>query len=220
LNKNKASSTTEILTPFGTTIGKLPTDIKEIAIKPDGGKVFYYTINGSYSNWFISNPDGTGAVSIFSHPLTEWLPKWTSSNLIMMQNKKSSEAIGYNYSFDISSKTLKKMGVSIAGISPNTNTLEEKCVQSKDKNITFYCAIPNQFPSGNYPDVWYKGLVSTEDSIRKIDMGNDIFYNVADVSSLSDQKIDVVDMSLSPDQSHLIFRNKIDGYLWMLRVGE
>ena len=63
LNKNSTSSTNESLTPFGTTIGKLPTGVKEIAIKPDGAKIFYYTINGSYSDWFISNPDGTSAFS-------------------------------------------------------------------------------------------------------------------------------------------------------------
>lgn len=220
LNKNKASSTVESLTPFSTTIGKLPTGIKEIAIKPDGSKIFYYTISGSYSNWFISNPDGTGATLVMTHPLTEWLPKWISANTIMMQNKASSEAVVYNYFFDVSSKVLKKAGINMAGISSQTNTLAEKCVQTKDKNLTLYCAVPNYLPPGNYPDIWYKGLVSTEDFIQKIDSGNDIFYNTADLSSLSNQKIDVVDPSLSPDESHLIFRNKIDGYLWLLRIGE
>lgn len=220
LNKNKASTTAEILTPFSTTISKLPTSIKEIAIKPDGSKIFYYTINGSYSNWFISNPDGTGSVSVMTHPLTEWLPKWTSANTVVIQNKASSEAVTYNYFFDVSSKVLKKAGVNMAGISSQTNTLAEKCVQLKDKNTTLYCAVPSYLPPGNYPDIWYKGLVSTEDFIQKIDVGNNIFYNTADLSSLSNQKIDVVDMSVSPDETHLIFRNKIDGYLWLLRIGE
>lgn len=221
LNKNKASTTAESLTPFSTTISKLPTGIKEIAIKPDGSKIFYYTINSSYSNWFISNPDGTSSSLVMTHPLTEWLPKWISANTIMMQNKASSEAVVYNYFFDVSSKVLKKAGINNAGISSQTNTLEEKCVRAtKEKSTTLYCATPYQFPNGNYPDIWYKGLVSTEDFIQKIDLGNDIFYNTADLSSLSNQKIDVVDMSLSPDESHLIFRNKIDGYLWLLRIGE
>jgi hypothetical protein len=253
LNKNAASTTTEILTPFSTTIGKLPTDIKEIAMKPDGTKIFYYTVSGPLSNWFISNPDGTGASNVFSHSLTEWLPKWISANTITMQNKSSSESIGFVYSFDVSNKALKKIGTGATGISANTksdgsvslvsgggsfpqlfvvdnknvsskqitvNGLADKCVWLKDKVPTVYCAIPNQIPKGNWPDVWYKGLVSTEDFIEKIDLNNDIYYNIANLSELSDQKIDVVDMSLSPDETHLIFRNKIDGYLWMLRIGE
>jgi hypothetical protein len=137
-----------------------------------------------------------------------------------MQIKGSSETVSYSYSFDISTKILKKIGVVETGISTQTKTLAEKCVQTRDKSVILYCAVPNQIPSGNYPDVWYKGLISTEDFIEKIDINNDIFYNTADLSSLSNQKIDVVDMSISPDETHLIFRNKIDGYLWMLRMGD
>lgn len=253
LNKNNASTTAESLTPFSTTIGKLPTGIKEIATKPDSTKIFYYTIKGSYSNWFVSNPDGTGSNLVMSHPLTEWLPNWISPNLVMMQNKSSSESAEYNYSFDVSNKILKKIGIGMVGFSSNpkadglftlvsnggsfpqlfivdnknvtskiirTNTLAEKCVWLKEKSLSVLCAVPNQIPSGNYPDIWYKGLVSTEDFIEKIDINNDIFYNTADLTSLSDQKIDVVDISISPDETHLIFRNKIDGYLWLLRIEE
>ena len=219
LNKNTASTSVESLTPFGTTVSKLPTGIKEIAVSPDGTKIFYYTVSGS-SSWFISNPDGTGAAQVLSHPLTEWLPKWISANTITMQTKGSALALSYNYSFDVGNKTLKKIGIAETGISSRTNTLPEKCVELKDKNPTFYCAVPNQLPAGNYPDVWYKGLVSTEDFIEKIDLSNDIFYGVADLPDLSGQKIDVIDPMLSPDESHLIFRNKIDGYLWLLRIGE
>jgi len=252
LSKSIASTTDETLTPFSTTIGKLPTGIKEITIKPDGSKIFYY-IAGGLSKWFISNPDGTNSSQIMTHPLTEWVPKWVSGNIVIMQTKGSSESIGYIYSFDVSSKVFKKIGFGVSGISSNPNadgslnlissgspspdlfvvsnknasstktmvsTLAEKCVWLKEKSPSIYCAIPNQMPGGNYPDVWYKGLISTEDFIEKIDLGNAMLSDVADLSSLSDQKIDVVDMSISPDETHLIFRNKIDGYLWMLRIEE
>lgn len=59
-----------------------------------------------------------------------------------------------------------------------------------------------------------------EDSIKKIDPINDIYYNLMDLAEESGQKIDAVDLALSPDETHLIFRNKIDGYLWMLRIEE
>jgi hypothetical protein len=169
----------------------------------------------------------------------------------MMQTKGSSESVGYTYSFDISNKTLKKVGVEASGLSsvPNAdgslslvssggaspelfiinnkstsstkitaNGLADKCVWLKDKAPAVYCAIPNQIPGGNWPDVWYKGLVSTEDFIEKIDVNNNIYYNVSNLSSVSGEQIDVVNMSLSPDGTNLIFRNKIDGYLWMLRI--
>jgi len=253
LNKNIASSTEEILTPFSTTIGKLPTDIKEISIKPDGSKIFYYTLNGTYSNWFVSNPDGTNSSLVGSHPLTEWLPKWISGNTVIMQTKGSSKSLGFDYSFDVSSKVLKKVGLEVLGISSNpktdgsltlvssggsslrlflidnknvtskaidTNTLAEKCVWLKEKNPSVLCAVPNGLPRGDYPDIWYKGLVATDDSVRKLDLNDNTSYNMADLYALSEEQIDVVDISISPDESHLIFRNKIDGYLWLLRIGE
>ncbi|KKQ78005.1 MAG: hypothetical protein A3A96_03110 [Candidatus Zambryskibacteria bacterium RIFCSPLOWO2_01_FULL_39_39] len=252
LNKNKESLASENLTPFGTTIGKLPTGIKEITIKPDGTKIFYYTTTGS-SNWFVSNPDGTATTVVMAHPLTEWLPKWVSGNTIILQTKGSSEAISYAYSFDVSNKTLKNVGVGFTGLSINpnlsgslsvissggatpqlfvvenkstalktlgVNSLAEKCVWLKEKSPTIYCAVPNQIPGGNYPDVWYKGLVSTEDYVIKIDIDNNITYTVGDFSLLTDQKIDATDLILSPDETHLVFRNKIDGFLWMLRLEE
>lgn len=252
LNKNNVGNNSESLVPFNTTISKLPTDIKEIAIKPDSTKIFYY-IAKEVSAWFISNPDGTNKSLVMSHPLTEWLPKWVSPDILMIQNKSSSESVGYVYSFDIKNKIFKKVGVGAVGLSfsPNTdgslslmsiggeapqlsvvdnkkitvsdtitNGLAEKCVWSKDKVPSVYCAIPNQIPSGNYPDVWYKGIVSTEDSIKKIKVIDNIFYDTINLSKESGEKIDVVDISLSPDETHLIFRNKADGYLWMLRIEE
>jgi len=252
LNKKTASSTNESLTPYNTSLSKLPTGIKEISLKPDGSKIFYYTGSGS-SNWYISNPDGTLSTLIYSHPLSEWLPKWISPNILIMQTKASMETTGYNYIFDIQNKTLKKVGGGVLGLSNNPNTdgvlnlvssggsipqlfiinnsdltskrlninsLADKCVWTKEKSATIYCAVPNQLPRANYPDAWYKGLINTEDSIQKIDTVNDIFYNTADLSRESGELIDVIDLNISPDQSHLLFRNKKDGFLWLLRIEE
>lgn len=253
LKKNPASSTVEDLTPFSTTIGKLPTGIKEISIKPDGSKIFYYTTPGP-SNWYIANPDGTGGSLVATNYLTEWIPFWTSADTVYMQNKSSSKTISNVYSFSIKNKTLKKVpSVEFYGLSfnPNSNetlslasnggsqptlflvdsknsvvsnldvnTFAEKCVWLKEKNPTVYCAIPERITKSDYPDSWYKGLVSNQDLITKIEVNNDIFYNIIYLSKESGEKIDVVDMTLSPDESHLIFKNKIDSYLWMLRIGE
>lgn len=252
LQKNKATSTEEILTPFSTTISKLPTGIKELSIKPDGSKIFYYTA-GSVSEWFTADPDGTKATKVMTHPLTEWLPKWLSGNTVALQTKSSAGLPGFVYTFDVSSKALKKTGPGVLGLSSNMNsdgsfnlvsssrslpqlflinnktsastpiqagTLAEKCVWLEEKTPTAYCAVPNNLPTGKYPDDWYQGLVSTNDSIQRIDLSKDIYFNIADLSSLSNQKIDVVDINISPDESHLIFRNKVDGYLWMLRIEE
>lgn len=251
LVKNTATSSTEILTPFQTVLSKLPTDIKEVTIKPDGTKIFYYTIRGAASDWFVANPDGTGATLVNSHSLTELLAKWQLPNTITLQTKSSASAPAYLYSFDISSKTLRKIGfgafglsvtpnldntltlLSKGGTSPslamldngslletpiNANTLADKCLWLGDKSPTVYCAVPNQIPSSSYPDAWYQGLVSTEDSWRKIDINNDVYYTLSDLSRETKEAIDVISPKISKDESHLIFQNKKDGFLWLLRV--
>lgn len=251
LSAQKATNT-ENLTPFDTTISQLPTGIKEITVKPDNSKIFYYTVSNS-SEWYTANPDGTKSVQVASHPLTEWLPKWTSNNTIIMQTKGSSDGPAYLYTFDTEKLILKKIGTGSLGLTSNpspdgslslvssgrtlpelflinnktasstkvyTKTLAEKCVWLKNKNPIVICAVPDGLTRGNFPDIWYKGLITTQDSIKKIDINNDIQYNVADLAEISKEKIDVSDIMLSPDESYLIFRNKIDGYLWLLRVVE
>ena len=100
----------------------------------------------------------------------------------------------------------------------DANTLSEKCAWLNTENMFAYCAIPNNFPTGNYPDDWYKGKVSTSDFLEKVDLKQNLFYRIGDLSDLAEEDIDVVDIKSSKDDSHLVFRNKTDGFLWILRV--
>lgn len=254
LNKSVTSSSSpENLTPYETVISKLPTDIKEIAVKPDGSKIFYYTIVNGGSRWYLSSPDGTGSTLVYSHPLTEWLPRWTNGDTVSIQTKSSSKNIGYAYDFNTQNRTLSKIGLGTYGLSLNpdssgtfnlvssggktpeilaydikndsylrtkVNSLADKCVWLKKESVSIYCAVPNGIPNGDYPENWYQGKITTEDSIRKVNVADNVFYVTLNLSAESGQKIDVTDISISPDDSHLIFRNKIDGFLWMLRLEE
>jgi hypothetical protein len=250
LNKSEDDFVLESYTPYTVTISKLPTGIKELSIRPDSAKVFYYTRSNT-SNWYISNPDGTNASLVYTSPITEWVPEWVSPNFITMTTKASYANIGYVYTFNISTKTLRTNGEGLVGLSTNSNkdgslilassggavpqlfmfnkgqtlairenTLSEKCVWTKEESATVYCASPKQIPSGSYPDSWYKGVVSTDDQLKKIDLTNDLFYKVFDISNESGQKTDIKDMDISPDENYLIFKNKIDGALWMFRIEE
>lgn len=250
LGKNTATSSTESLTPFTTTLSKLPTGIAELSIRPDGTKIFYYTLSQNGSNWYTSNPDGTGATLVNNHPLSEWLPAWVSNNLITMQTKASIGVTSHLYHFDPTTKILKKTGAQATGLSTkpkdsnitllsrggsipslfvwnskeNKTTdstrsgLAEKCVWSAKESVSVYCGIPENLDQATYPDSWYKGLANTEDSIRKIDLNNLTDYTISYLSDESGQRIDVIDLQISKDETQLVFKNKIDGYLWLLRI--
>lgn len=244
-------SITENLTPYNTTISRLPTDIEDITISPNSNKIFYYTKNRGYSSWYISNPDGTESELVNTHNVTEWITRWLTNNTIALQTKASYMAPSYNYTFNIDNKQLKKEGfggfgfvgnfsgdgsytlASNGGSFPNLFlvnnatyeifnseiiSLSEKCVWTKNSSPELYCAMPINLPSGNYPDAWYKGVVNTEDTLIKLNILNDVYSNVVSLSDESNEVIDVVDIMISQDDSHIIFRNKIDGFLWLLRI--
>lgn len=95
---------------YNTAISKLPTGIQEIAISPDGKKIFYYTYSGTGSDWFISNPDGTNATNIYSSPLKEWLISWIAPDKIFLQTKPSGETLSFAYFFNPNTKSLTSFG--------------------------------------------------------------------------------------------------------------
>ena len=238
---SKNSSLSENAPLYTTTISNLPTSIEGLTISPDSKKIFYY-IRGSSSFWFVANPDGTNRKNIYSSPLLEVTPKRLDNKTLFIHTKPALGAQTFAYKFDTETKKLTKASVSGFGlsfnpnsdkvlvsnggfstsvidnklnsVSLNTNTLAEKCVWS---GVYLYCAIPEGNISG-YMDSWYKGSVSTTDNIRMIDTENIFYKNVASLSTEAGEEIDVENMSISKDGSHLIFRNKKDGFLWMLRV--
>ena len=99
-------------------------------------------------------------------------------------------------------------------ISPNT--FPEKCVWSKQKKDTLYCAVPNNAKTGDSLTNWYIGGISFADEIWKYDIKNNTSTMVADLSKLSGESIDVLKPILSDSDQYLIFLNKIDSSLWSL----
>jgi hypothetical protein len=93
-------------------------------------------------------------------------------------------------------------------------------VWQKESSSAIYCGIPSSDDGGNYPEDWYMGVLQTEDTLLKVDLVSQSFSNVSNLSEESGQKIDIEDMIISSDDSHLVFRNKIDGSLWLLRISE
>ncbi len=89
----------------------------------------------------------------------------------------------------------------------------EKCVWSKD-SLYVYCAVPKFLPNGEYPDVWYQGLVNFTDEIWKINISNNFFELVLKPSEITGKSLDIINMFTDADQKFLFFTNKTDSTLW------
>ncbi|MEK7642328.1 MAG: hypothetical protein AAB392_00830 [Patescibacteria group bacterium] len=209
---------TESLTPFTTRISKLPTGIKDMAIRKDSKKIFYFT-TGLGASFYSANTDGTGSKLLASHPLSEWLVRhWLNDKEVLLQTKEGGGLPPYFSILNTGNGNLKRTENPMSQITTNIFTLFEKCILDDVKGGFVYCAVPEEVGKGTYPDDWYKGIVSTSDSVRKIDIENDVYYNTVDLKIESGEDIDVVDIKASLDQSHIIFKNKKDGFLWVLRA--
>lgn len=95
-------------------------------------------------------------------------------------------------------------------------TLPEKCVWSKG-SASVYCAIPEQLPVANYPDAWYKGLVSFHDQIVTITLDGKV-TPLGSLAAFGGGSIDAINLSLDDDEQTLFFINKNDSILWSLAV--
>lgn len=95
------------------------------------------------------------------------------------------------------------------------DTLAEKCVWLPT-NISVLCAVPKYIPEGVFPDNWYQGLVSFDDSFWQIDSNRLLDdEEIFDPSDYTTEIIDAINLSISPDGKYLLFKNKLDDSLWI-----
>ncbi len=242
--QSKASTSNPI--PFDAIISNLPTSIKEVTVSPDSKKIFYMT-SDSGAKGFVANPDGTNPSQIFSNFLSEWIPHWGSAGSILIGSKASYTSRSIGLMLGVSSKkytpdytgyigassllrpdgkyillgsgpypslTLKTVSTD-ASTAIDINTLPEKCAWDPSDNKFIICGVPKTI-SGSFPDDWYKGLVQTNDIIQKINVFDLYTYILID-PKVEDTSVDTLNLQISKDGKTIIFTNKVDQSLWLLK---
>jgi len=93
-----------------------------------------------------------------------------------------------------------------------TNTIAgDKCVWSQLEENIIYCAEPT-IPIGvGYPNSWYKGLISFNDKLFKINTDTNTKQEVTLNGSF-----DITNIKLSPKEDFITFINKKDFILWSI----
>ncbi len=100
------------------------------------------------------------------------------------------------------------------------NTISDKCIWSKFNKKIIYCAVPNIIPKGNYPDDWYQGKISFNDSFWKINIEEGTTKIIYENKNNSGLELDVINLNISPDDKYISFINKNDLSLWLLDISE
>ncbi len=90
-------------------------------------------------------------------------------------------------------------------------TLSEKCGGVGD---TVWCGTAQEASSESFPIDWYQGVVTFADSLYRIDRRTGDAKFVLDPETASRERIDITDISVSP-QGPILFKNKKDDSLWL-----
>lgn len=99
------------------------------------------------------------------------------------------------------------------------DTFAEKCVFESEDATRVYCGVPAVFPDGEYPDDWFLGRVSFDDSIWLVEPADGVGTRIASGEDVG-QIFDVWQPMLSPNGNYFLFINKNDLSLWSLRIPE
>ncbi len=134
--------------------------------------------------------------------------KWSSDGSIFIYSQT-----------DDSGNNLRLLSANSAGENKKElriKTVPEKCVFSKD-NITVFCAEPNKIPSGAImPDDYYKKTFITNDTLWKINLETgkkDLIYQFDEKDDF-----DLANLILSEDEKTLFFTNRLNGFLYRLKI--
>ncbi len=94
-------------------------------------------------------------------------------------------------------------------------TLAEKCVITHD-TYTLYCAVPNELPSGVYPDDWYRGELHFSDTLWSINLETFAAEMVLDPRALAGTSMDMRDFDISDDGGTMLFMNQNNRTPWRI----
>ncbi len=97
------------------------------------------------------------------------------------------------------------------------STIADKCVWAYSGKSA-YCAIPTNPTKAIYPDDWYQGAISFNDSIWQINITNHYAKLVLSPTQEGKSPMDIISLSLDPDETTLSFINKKDGSLWSFHL--
>ena len=226
----------------------LPDNITHVSASPNGKQIFYTIPDTIGVRGILANSDGTNKKTIWSSPLSDWNHSWGVSQNILLSQKTSQDTVGYAYTLTPSGVVHKLLnatkGLSIQNSNAGTylystyvgdivqsfifnskntsvrpileSTLSDKCSTITDSTV--YCAVPNIFYDGIYPDDWYNGTISFSDTLLKIDTTTGAGDEIAAPERTHSIPMDILNLFTDSNDEYLLFTNKKDLTPWILTL--
>ena len=184
-------------------------------------------INSPFTNWAFSLGNKVVAYTKPSSGVPGYAYTVANGNLskilgplngLMVTTNNVGNRVAYSYVEDGTTKLFSKNLTSgnISEILPAT--LAEKCVWSTKYINEVYCGAPTDNIRSNEPDNWYQGETHFSDRLWRFDTDSEIAEILIEPKSSLSIDIDVYQPKLSPNEDYLIFINKNDLSLWVLKL--
>lgn len=93
-----------------------------------------------------------------------------------------------------------------------------KCVFSTQESNVLFCGYELTEYSYEFPDNWYKGLVSFSDKIWRIDLERGSATQIVNPEMETGRTVDITNMIIGDSDEILYFTNKTDNTLWMYEI--
>ena len=97
-------------------------------------------------------------------------------------------------------------------------TLAEKCAWSTKIDNHLYCGVKSTNQNTEEPDSWYRGETQFSDNIWRFDTGGEIAEILSEPKSEIAANIDMYTPKLSLKEDYLVFINRTDLSLWVLKL--
>jgi len=96
--------------------------------------------------------------------------------------------------------------------------LPEKCVWSSKNQYKLWCAAPEVVAPNTYPEAWYMGNISFDDTLWEINIQEGSAKIVSSPTKEFRVSPDMVNLALNGDESVLSFIDKTTGTLWAFQI--
>jgi len=219
----------------------LPFGAYNAEFASSGTEVYYLrpTTNGAEAHAYSATDQSDKL--LFTVPFKEAYAAWGTPTYIY--TKPSGSLLGYVY--EVSGGTLRYVrsggfGLTAFGYDAGVITTEvidgsvrsyaysdetrqlpleifpEKCVNIRNATSTLLCASPLALSLGGvYPDGWYKGITSFEDSLWQVDIQRQEATFLTDPLISTGRAMDVADIVSNEDDTQFLLINKNDNTLWL-----
>lgn len=226
----------------------LDNNTKSAALSHDAAKIAYLVSDRGRGIIFTTDANNTKKQQVLNLPMPNFLVSFKNKNELLLLTAPSAFANGILYSLNLQNKSFNKVsegqGLTVL-LSPDgekffastalnnkvenkiisfeggeyflsLKTFPEKCVFSKQNKDELYCAVPLSLLNGNYPDDWYSGKTEMNDALYKINFKTG--ENRVLLEEINNLKMDIINLSLDPDENYLFFINKKNGILWRVKL--